>query len=73
MALWATNMAMATKGFGQTLGRELTEDDVEPVNWVQAEHARSLNAVDYATALADSYAFRRQVQAWWQRRMGPAC
>jgi amidase len=65
MALWATNMAMATKGFGQTLGRELTEDDVEPVNWVQAEHARSLNAVDYAAALADSYAFRRNMQAWW--------
>ncbi len=65
MALWATNMAMATKGFGQTLGRELTEDDVEPVNWVQAEYARSLNAVDYATALADSYTFRRKVQSWW--------
>jgi amidase len=65
MAMWATNMAMATKAFGRTLGRELTEDDVEPVNWVQAEYARSLSAVDYATALADSYAFRRNVQAWW--------
>jgi amidase len=65
MALWATNMAMATKAYGQTLGRELTADDVEPVNWIQAEHARSLNAVDYATAVAETYAFRRQVQAWW--------
>ena len=26
MALWATQMAMAVNGFGQTLGRELTED-----------------------------------------------
>ena len=48
MALWATQMAMATNGFGQTLGRELTESDVEPVNWIQAQHARRLNAVDYA-------------------------
>ncbi len=67
MALWATQMAMATNGFGQTLGRELTEEDVEPVNWIQAQHARSLSAVDYATALAASYAFRREVQAWWGR------
>jgi amidase len=65
MAMWATNMAMATKGFGTTIGRELTADDVEPVNWVQAEYARSLSAVDYASALAEAYAFRRQVQAWW--------
>jgi amidase len=65
MALWATQMAMATKGFGATLGRELTADDVEPVNWIQAEHARSLSAVDYASALSASYAFRRDVQAWW--------
>src|SRR6185436_305062 len=65
MALWATNMAMATQGFGRTLGRVLTADDVEPVNWIQAEHARKLNAVDYASAVAEAYAFRRQVQAWW--------
>jgi len=65
MALWATQMAMATNGFGQTLGREMTEEDVEPVNWIQAEHARRLSAVDYATALAAAYAFRREVQAWW--------
>jgi amidase len=65
MALWATQMAMAAHGFAQTLGRELTEEDMEPVNWVQAEHAKGLSAVDYAKALAASYAFRRQVQAWW--------
>lgn len=65
MALWATQMAMAVKGFGATLGRELTEDDVEPVNWVQAEYAKQLSAVDYAGALAAAYAFRRNVQQWW--------
>jgi amidase len=65
MALWATQMGMAVNGFGQTLGREITEEDVEPVNWIQAQHARGLSAVDYATALAASYAFRREVQAWW--------
>jgi amidase len=65
MALWATQMAMAVRGFGATLGRELTEDDVEPVNWIQAEYAKRLSAVDYAAALAAAYAFRREVQQWW--------
>jgi amidase len=65
MALWATQMAMAKAGFEKTLGRELTEDELEPVNWVQAEHAKRLSATDYAAALAASYAFRREVQQWW--------
>jgi amidase len=65
MALWATQMAMATDGFGRTLGREMAEEDVEPVNWIQAEYARSLSAVDYAKALAAAYGLRREVQAWW--------
>ena len=66
MALWATQMAMAVRGFAATLGRELTEDEVEPVNWIQAQYAARLSAVDYAAALAASYRFRREVQQWWE-------
>jgi amidase len=65
MALWATQMAMGVRGFGQTLGRELTAHDVEPVNWVLVEHARQLTAVDYAAAQAAGWAFRRALQQWW--------
>jgi amidase len=65
MALWATQMAMGLRGFADILGRELTEDEVEPVNWAQAQYARQLSAEDYARALAASYRFRRDVQQWW--------
>ncbi|MBA3604498.1 MAG: amidase [Acidimicrobiia bacterium] len=65
MAMWATNMAMAVRAFGETLGRELTEADVEPVNWAQAEFAASLSAVDHAAAVAAGHAFRRRIQQWW--------
>ncbi len=65
MALWATQMAMGAKAFGETLGREVTADDLEPVNWVQVEHARRLSAADLATAQAEMYAFRRRLQQWW--------
>ncbi|MGI9028445.1 MAG: amidase [Ilumatobacteraceae bacterium] len=66
MALWATQLAMNARNYGETLGRELTADDIEPVNWVQVEYAKRLSAVDYAAAQAASYAFRRAVQQWWE-------
>ena len=60
-------------GSAQTLGRELTEDDIEPVNWVQAEYAAELSAVDYATALGRVRTpSAASVQQWWSRRLGPA-
>lgn len=65
MALWATQMAMGLRAFAERIGRELTVDDVEPVNWAQAEYAARLSAVDYAAAVAASHRFRRDVQQWW--------
>ena len=65
MALWATQMAMAARGFGETLGREVTADDIEPVNWVHIEQARRLTAVNYVIAEGAVSAFRRTLQQWW--------
>lgn len=65
MALYAVQMAMAARGFGQTLGREVTAADVEQVNWVLIQQAHRLTAVDYAAAQAAAWAFRRELQQWW--------
>ncbi len=65
MAMWATQMAMAARGFSETLGREVTADDIEPVNWVLIQQAQRLTAVDYAAAQAAGWAFRRALQQWW--------
>ena len=65
MALWATSMALGIEAFGTQLGRTLTADDVEPVNWAQAEFARTYSAVDLATAQAACVDFRRAAQQWW--------
>jgi amidase len=64
-AMWSTNMAVGLVRFGEQIGREITSDDVEAVNWAQAEFARNFTAVDYAQALAANVAFRRAVQQWW--------
>jgi amidase len=65
MALWATSMALGIQAFGTLLGRTLTADDVEVVNWAQAEYAHRYSAVDLATAQAECVDFRRAVQQWW--------
>lgn len=65
MALWATQAAMAARDFGVALGRELTADDFEPVNWVLIEQGQRMTAVEYATAQAAVASFRRTLQQWW--------
>lgn len=65
MALWATNMAMGIASMGAQIGRELTADDVEPVNWAQAEFARHFTAIQLADAQTATVEFRRRVQQWW--------
>jgi amidase len=65
MALWATGRAVGIDTMGAILGRPLTEEEVEPVNWAQAKFAENLSAVAYAEALAAVSQFRRELQQWW--------
>src|SRR3954453_19114936 len=50
-AVWATLAATGIEGYGAMLGRPLTQDEVEPLNWAQADHARKVSGVDYANAI----------------------
>lgn len=65
MSMWGANMATGIQGYGAALGRPLTEDEVEPVNWAQARFADQVSSVDYANGLAAVADFRRQVHQWW--------
>lgn len=64
-ALWSTMAAIGIANLGEAIGRELTEDDVEPLNWAQAQFANQLTAVDYAQATAALVQYRRRIQGWW--------
>ncbi len=66
MAMWAVNMAVGIDGMGELLGRPLTEDEVEPVNWAQAQWAKELTGVAYAEALQAVMQFRRSLRSWWE-------
>jgi amidase len=65
MAMWATNMAVGVAGMGAMVGRELTEVDVEPVNWAQAEFAGRVSGPQYAQSLAAVVQYRRALHQWW--------
>lgn len=65
--LWSTNMGTAIRRFSEALGREMTTDDIEAMNWAQAQFAKGVNAVDYSLAQASSVKFRRAIQSWWSQ------
>ena len=65
MAMWATNMALGINTMSEWIGRPLTEEEVEPVNWAQAEFAKQVSGVQYGEALAAVAEFRRSLHSWW--------
>ena len=65
--LWSTNMGTAIRRFSEALGREMTPDDIEAMNWAQAEFAQGVNGVDFSLAQASSIQFRRAIQSWWTK------
>ncbi len=65
MAMWATAMAIGIDTMSKMVGRQLTADDIEPVNWAQAEYAKSVSGVDYAEAIAAVSQYRRSLHQWW--------
>jgi amidase len=64
-AVWAANTASALAHWGRVLGRELTEADVEPLTWVEAERGRGVSAVEFLDAVAAMQAFTRRFAQWW--------
>jgi amidase len=64
-AMWATLQAVSRDSLSALLGRPATKDDIEAVNWEQAERASKASALDYAKSVAAAAMFRRAVSQWW--------
>jgi amidase len=65
LAIWSCNAAFAVDRWGATLGRDLTEADVEPITWFLAERGRRISAVDFMVAVNDMQAVARRMASWW--------
>ena len=47
-------------------GRPLTDQDVEPLTWLQYQMGLATTAAQYVEAVAVAHRFTRDVVAWWQ-------
>lgn len=65
MAMWAAGRRQGLESMAEAMGRPLTQDEVEPQNWAQAEFADQMTAWQYADALAAVAQYRRETQRWW--------
>ena len=66
-ALVATGVSASLHRRAAVLGRELREDDVEPVTWRAVRHAATLSALDHANALATIHQHGRRMAAFHDR------
>lgn len=64
-AIITTHAYAALQEVGQILGRELTQNDVEPWTWANANRGRSLLASQYVAALSWLQTWSRRVAQWW--------
>lgn len=63
--IWSAMAASNLARWGRALGRELGQDDVEPLTWLLAEHGRKVDAVAYTDALFEMQSFSRRFMQWW--------
>ena len=66
-ALVATGVAATLSRRARVLGRELREDDVEPVTWRAVRHAATLSAVMHSDALLTIHLQSRRMAEFHQR------
>ena len=60
------NVAFALDSWGQKVGREVQQKDVEPMTWALAEMGRALSGVEHLQSLHFVHAFGRRLAAWWE-------
>ncbi|KAA0234093.1 MAG: amidase [Actinobacteria bacterium] len=65
MTTWSVNARASLSRLGNLLGRNLTEDDVEPGTWLLAQAGEAVTAPDFVSSLGRQSAVRREMAGWW--------
>lgn len=60
------HVASELQRVGRLVGEKVTEADVEPATWAQAEAGRAVSAVAYWNATQTMHAWSRQMASWWE-------
>ena len=64
-ASWAAGGATTMNHFAELIGREPSEDDVEPFTWARWRRAQSISLRDYMAAAEKQQAWSIAVSQWW--------
>ena len=62
----ASNTARALSVWGESVGRAVTEADVEPLTWKMAERGRDLSAENLLARIEYVHGLGRRLASWWQ-------
>ena len=64
-AFWSSGMADVLGEVSRALGRDLTEPEVEPLNWALGVLGADVTAADRQAAIDGVATFARSVVSWW--------
>ncbi len=62
----AANTARALGVWSDAIGREIAQEDVEPMTWMSAERGRSMTAADLLRCLEFVHGLGRRLAQWWE-------
>ena len=65
VAIIAASTTASMAEWGQLIGRELTEADVEPDNWMFHHIGAGISAAAYLDSVAWMHAWARRMATWW--------
>ena len=66
-ATWAAGGATTLNHFAELIGREPTEEDVEPFTWARWQRAATISLRDYMAAADKQQAWAVAVSEWWSQ------
>jgi amidase len=66
-ATWAAGGADSMNHFADLIGREPTEDDVEPFTWARWQRAKTITLREYMAAANKQQAWAVEVSQWWSQ------
>jgi amidase len=64
-AVFTASVARDLDRWGERLGMQIGPDDVEPRNWMLAEHGRSVSGAALLAAVEHLQAHARRLAGWW--------
>lgn len=67
VTIWSVGAATTLSAFGQLMGKQVKQDDVESVTWMLYERGQNTSATEYVAAWESIYALGRTIAQFFER------